>query len=116
MHSNYLNNDDASLIQSTVDKAVEQHKKHHLQLHQIIDNESEKDSPWLNNTGWKRRFADMDMAKLTAMTQLKLVDEEIWLKDLEQQVCQMIENAYLGISLLMLLMKVFLTVNSVDGG
>ena len=59
----------------------------------------------MNYTGWKRRFADMDMAKLVAMTQLELVDEELWMKDVERQVCQMIEDAYLGISLLILLMK-----------
>jgi len=113
---NQLNINDASLIQSTVNKAIEQHKEHHLQRHQIVNNESSKDTPWLNNTGWKRRFADMDMAKLVAMTRLELMEEELWLKDVERQVCQMVEDAYLGMSLLMSLMKVFWTVNDVDGG
>ena len=58
----------ARLIPSTVDQGIEQHKERHLQLHQIVNDESEKDTPWLNHTGWKRRFADMDMAKLVAMT------------------------------------------------
>jgi hypothetical protein len=114
--SNSHVNNATSLIQSTVNQAIQQHKEHHLQRHQIVNNESGKDTPWLNNTGWKRRFADMDMVKLVAMSRLELVDEEIWLKDVEQQVCQMIEDAYLGKSLLTLLTKVFLTVNDVDGG
>ena len=89
---------DATLIQSTVTKAVEQHKERHLQRHQMVNNESTKDTPWLNYTGWKRQFADMDMTGLVRMTRLELVDEELWLKEVERQVCLMIENAYLGIS------------------
>ena len=96
---NLSTEDDFLLIQSTVNQAIEQHKERHLQRHQIVNNKSEKDTPWLNNTGWKRRFADMDMAKLTAMTRLELADEELWLKDIEEQVCQMIEDAYLGTAL-----------------
>ena len=89
--------DDTSLIQSMIDKANKQHQEQHLQRHQIVNDESGKDTPWLNYTGWKRRFADMDMAKLVAMTQLMIEDDELWLKDVSSQVCQMIEDAYMGI-------------------
>lgn len=39
------------------------------------------------------------MSKLVAMTRLELADEELWLKDVERQVCEMIKNTYLGTSL-----------------
>jgi len=87
-------NDDTLLIQSTVDRAIEQYKERHLQRNQIINSESGKDSPWLNYTGWKRQFVDMDMAALVRMTRLELADEDLWLKEVERQVCQMIEDAY----------------------
>jgi len=79
--------------------AIEQNKERYLQRHQVVNNESGKDTPWLNYTGWKRQFVEMDMTELVRMTRLELADEELWLKDVGQQVCQMIENAYLGISL-----------------
>jgi len=53
---------------------------------------------------------------LVRMTRLELADEDLWLKEVERQVCQMIEDAYLGISLSTLLTKVYSTVNDVDGG
>ena len=92
--------DQISLIQSTINKANEQDKERHFQRHQSIIDKGGKDTPWLNYTGWKRQFAETDMAKLIAMTRLELADEEIWLKNVGRQVCEMIENAYLGTSTL----------------
>jgi len=95
--SNSIVSDTTLLIQVIIDKANKQDKEHHLQRYQNISDNSRKDTPWLNYTGWKRQFADKNMAKLVAMTQLELADEELWLKNVGQQVCEMIENAYLGI-------------------
>ena len=98
MRPTSLTDDDASLIQSMIDKAKKQHQQQYLQRHQIINDETGKDTPWLNYTGWKRMFAGVDMTKLVEMTRLAIADDERWLKDVEGQVCQMIEDAYLGIT------------------
>jgi hypothetical protein len=95
-HSSSINDIAVSLIQSTINKGNEQDKECHFHRHRTISNNDGKESPWLNYTGWKRQFADADMAKLVAMTRLELADEELWLKDVGCQVCKMIENAYLG--------------------
>jgi hypothetical protein len=91
--------DNVSLIRGLIDEAKEQYKKRHLERHLIVNDESGKDSPWLNHTRWKRMFTNIDMTKLVAMTQLAIADEEVWLGDMERQVSQTIEDAYLGTSL-----------------
>ena len=96
-HPNSSIDDDTSLIRSMIDKAKKRHQEQHLQRHQIINDETGKDTPWLNYTGWKRMFANADMSKLIGMTQLTIEDDELWLKDVASQVCQMIEDAYMGI-------------------
>jgi len=99
-HSNSIVNDTTSLIQSTINKGNEQDKERHFQRHQTMSDKGGKNTPWLNYTGWKRQFVDMDMTALVTMTRLELADEELWLKNVGRQVCEMIENAYLGILLM----------------
>jgi len=86
-----------TLIRLALERGKEQDKVRNIDRHKIVNDESGKDTPWLNHTGWKRRFAGQDMSQLVQMISLDIRDEESWLKDVESQVCQMVELAYGGI-------------------
>jgi hypothetical protein len=68
----------------------------HLERHRIHNNESTKDTPWLNRTGWKRMFADRDMKMLMEKTSENLGAGEEPLKELSTIITDMIEEGYQG--------------------
>lgn len=67
-----------------------------LQRHKIINDESTKDTPWLNRTGWKRMFDGQDMSDLVPVTDEKLSPEEESFKCLRNIIHNMIEEDYQG--------------------
>lgn len=84
------------LISDMLTTAKERDEERHLERHRINNNESTKDTPWLNRTGWKRMFADRDMKMLVEKTSESLGAGEEPLKELSVIVTDMIEEGYQG--------------------
>lgn len=84
------------LISDMLTTAKERDEERHLERHRINNNESTKDTPWLNRTGWKRMFADRDMKMLVEKTSESLGAGEEPLKELSTIVADMIEEGYQG--------------------
>lgn len=84
------------LISDMLTTAKQRDEDRHLERHRINNNESTKDTPWLNRTGWKRMFADRDMKMLVEKTSESLGPGEEPLKELSTIVTDMIEEGYQG--------------------
>jgi hypothetical protein len=84
------------LISDMLTTAKQRDEDRHLERHRINNNESTKDTPWLNRTGWKRMFADRDMKVLVEKTSESLGPGEESLKELSTIVTDMIEEGYQG--------------------
>jgi len=84
------------LISDILTTAKQRDEERHLERHRINNNESTKDTPWLNRTGWKRMFADRDMKMLVEKTSESLGAGEEPLKELSVIVTDMIEEGYQG--------------------
>jgi hypothetical protein len=84
------------LISDMLTTAKQRDEERHLERHRINNNESTKDTPWLNRTGWKRMFADRDMKMLVEKTSESLGPGEEPLKELSTIVTDMIEEGYQG--------------------
>jgi hypothetical protein len=84
------------LISDMLTTAKQRDEDRHLERHRINNNESTKDTPWLNWTGWKRMFADRDMKVLMEKTSESLGSGEESLKELSTIVTDMIEEGYQG--------------------
>lgn len=67
-----------------------------LQRHKIINDESTKDTPWLNHMGWKRMYAGTDMSDLVPATNEQLSPGEESFKCLRNIIHDMIEEDYQG--------------------
>ena len=65
-----------------------------LQRHKIINDESTKDTPWLNRTDWKRMYAGKDMSDLVPATDEQLSPGEESFKCLRNIIHDMIEEDY----------------------
>jgi len=85
------------LIQSTLASAETQENLRHLQRHHIYNEETGKDSPWIQFTGWQRRFNNCDMSEWAKLIELKLAsgEEEVY-GSVNKKVVEMIEQAYSG--------------------
>ena len=88
--SNQLNR----LISDMLTAAKQCDEDRHLERHRIHNDESTKDTPWLNRTGWKRMFVDRDMKTLVEKTSETLGDGEEPLKELSAIIVDMIEEGY----------------------
>jgi hypothetical protein len=84
------------LISDMLTTAKQRDEDRHLERHRINNNESTKDTPWLNRTGWKRMFADREMKMLVEKTSESLGTGEEPLKELSMIVTDMIEEGYQG--------------------
>ena len=84
------------LISDMLTAQAQRDEDRHLERHRIHNNESTKDTPWLNRTGWKRMFADRDMKMLVEKTSENLGAGEEPLKELSTIITGMIEEGYQG--------------------
>src|SRR5436305_2186391 len=84
------------LISDMLMTATQRDEDRHLERHRINNDESTKDTPWLNRTGWKRMFADVDMKMLMEKTSETLGDGEEPLKELSTIIVDIIEEGYQG--------------------
>ena len=84
------------LISDMLMMQAQRDEDRHLERHRINNNESTKDTPWLNRTGWKRMFADRDMKMLVEKTSENLGAGEEPLKELSTIITGMIEEGYQG--------------------
>jgi len=86
-----------ALIKATLKFAKEQNHQRHLQRHYIQNSEDGKDTPWIQYTGWKRRFEGCNMEDWVKLIDLELGlgEEEIY-ASLHKKVVQMLELSYAG--------------------
>jgi len=89
-----------ALIKATLKSVKEQNHQRHLQHHYIHNSEDGKDTPWIQYTGWKRRFEGCNMEDWVKLIDLELGlgEEEIY-ASLHKKVIQMLELSYAGNSL-----------------
>jgi hypothetical protein len=88
--------DKDALIKKTISFAEQEQKQRYLERNKINNEEHGKESPWLNYTGWQRRFAGEDMERLMKLIRLHIGDNEAWLQDIPKQVTMMLEHSYQG--------------------
>ena len=72
-----------------------------LLRHKIINDESTKDTPWLNHTSWKRMFAGREMSELVPAIDEQFSPGEESFKCLRNIIRNMIEEDYQGIHLIL---------------
>jgi hypothetical protein len=86
-----------ALIKATLQMAKEQNHQRHLHRHFIQNEEDGRDSPWIQYTGWKRRFEGCNMEDWVKLIDLELGsgEEEIY-ASLHKKVVEMLEHAYAG--------------------
>src|SRR5437762_12984072 len=84
------------LISDMLTVQAQHDEDRHLERHRIHNNESTKDTSWLNHTGWKRIFVDRDMKMLVEKTSENLGAGEEPLKELSTIITGMIEEGYQG--------------------
>jgi hypothetical protein len=75
--------------------------EYRLQRHKITNDESTKDTPWLNRTDWKRMYAGVDMSDLVPATDEQLSPDEESFKCLRNIIHDMIEEDYQGFRLVL---------------
>jgi hypothetical protein len=85
------------LIKATLQTAKEQTRQRHVQRYYIQNEETGKDTPWIQYTGWKRRFEGCNMEDWVKLIDLELGsgEEEIY-ASLHKKVVEMLEHAYAG--------------------
>ena len=88
------------VIKATLKTVKDQNHQRHLQRHYIQNSEDGKDTPWIQYTGWKRRFEGCNMENWVKLIDLELGlgEEEIY-ASLHKKVVQMLELSYAGNSL-----------------
>jgi hypothetical protein len=86
-----------ALIRATLQSAKEQNRQRHQQRHYIHNTEDGRDTPWIQYTGWKRRFEGCNMEEWVKLIDLELGlgEEEIY-ASLHKKVVDMLEHAYAG--------------------
>ena len=86
-----------SRIQATLATAKTQDHERHLHRHRIYNQETGKDTPWIQYTGWKRVFDNCDMIEWRKLIDLELApgEEEIY-KSVNNKVMEILEHAYKG--------------------
>jgi len=99
-HTSYSTTERQALIRATLKSAKEQNHQRHLQRHYIQNSEDGKDTPWIQYTGWKRRFEGCNMEDWVKLIDLELgLGEEKIYASLHKKVVQMLELSYAGNSL-----------------